>query len=341
MFGTPADVVVSEAYLKGIHDFDVETAYQAMRATGLTGKPAGTRFAGREGLEWYLQYGYCPSDKMDDSVAATMEFGWADNSISLLAKALGKTEDAELFAKHAKFYRNLWNPQSLFFETRDSLGNFPKERNPAVLTYTDFKGKYTKGYVEGSGWQWRWPAFYDPQGLIALFTSKERFVQELNEFFEKSKKTMGSWNPGAYYWHGNEPDIHAVYLFNEAGRPDLTQKWVRYILENKYSNDYVGMDGNDDGGTLSAWYVWSALGLYPVAGTTKYELGSPLFAEVSVRLDKERDKELRIVAENNSPSNVYVQEVFLNGARLDRTWIMHDEIANGGELKFVMSAAPK
>lgn len=337
MMGTPADILVTEAYLKGVRDFDVERAYQAMRETGLTGKPEGTRFAGREGLEYYLQYGYCPSDKMDEGVACTLEFAWADHAISLLAKELGKEEDAKIFAQHAQFYKNVWNPNTLFFEGRDTAGNFQKERNPRVLTYVDFKEKYTKAYVEGSGWQWRWGVPYDPEGLISLFPSKEYFVQELETYFKRTQKSVGWWNPGGYYWHGNEPFFHAAYLFNSAGRPDLTQKWVRYVLENKYSDDYVGIDGNDDGGTMSAWYVLSALGFYPIAGTTRYEIGSPLFSEAVVRMG---DKELRIVAENNSPKNVYVQSVSLNGKAIARTWFEHSEIAEGGTLAFVMGPEP-
>jgi predicted alpha-1,2-mannosidase len=338
MFGTPADVAVSEAYQKGIRDFDIETAYSKMRETALTGKPEGSKFAGREGLEGYLEYGYCPSDEMKrESVACTLEFGWADYAIAQLARELGRAEDAELFAKRAQGYKNLWNPETLFFEGRDTKGSFPEERNPRVLTYTDFGNRYASAYVEGSGWQWRWAVPYDPQGLISLFPNREYFVEQLEEFLENTRSRVGWWNPGPYYWHGNEHDIHAAYLFNEAGRPDLTQKWVRRILETKYSDDYVGLDGNDDGGTLSAWYVLSALGFYPIAGTTRYELGSPLFDAAELRID---GKALKIVAENNGPDNVYVQQVWLNDAPLDRTWFTHDEIAEGGTLRFKMGPAP-
>ncbi|MCC6491360.1 MAG: GH92 family glycosyl hydrolase [Candidatus Hydrogenedentes bacterium] len=337
MLGTPADIAVSEAYLKGIRDFDIETAYQAMRQTGLTGKPEGTRFAGREGLDSYLKYGYCTSDSMDESVASTLEFACEDNAIALLAEALGHPEDAAIFAQHAKNYRNVWNAERQFFDSRDSSGNFQQEFNPLKLTYLDSGKRYTRGYVEGSAWQWRWFVPHDPKGLVSLFKSREYFVDELSTFFENSNEDVGEWNPGPYYWHGNEPDIHAVYLFNAAGRPDLTQRWVRHLLNTKYSDDYVGLDGNDDGGTLSAWYVFSALGFYPVAGTTKYEIGSPLFTRATVDMG---DATLTVLAPNNSPENVYVQQAFLNGQPLQRTWFTHDEIQNGGELRFEMGATP-
>ena len=337
MLGTPADIAVSEAYLKGIRDFDIETAYQCMRQTGLTGKPANSKFAGRDGLEWYLQYGYCPDDKMGESVASTLEYAWSDYAISQLAQALGYKEDAAVFAEHARFYRNLWNPVTQYFQPKDSEGHIPKEFRPLLLTYADWGSKYTRAYCEGSPLQWRWAVPYDPEGLIALFKSREYFISELEFYFSKSNRKVGHWNPGPFYWHGNEPYIHTAYLFNAADRPDLTQKWVRWILDTKYSDDYVGLDGNDDGGTLSSWYVLSALGFYPIAGTTKYQIGSPLFVQAEVSIG---DKVLKIVAENNSPKNVYVQKVTLNKTPLDRTWFTHDEIAQGGELLFEMGPAP-
>lgn len=337
MFGTPADILVSEAYLKGVRDFDVDTAYAAMRQTGLTGKPESSRFGGRRCLEEYLRLGYCPSDKMERGVSSTMEYAWADHAISLLAKELGHEEDAALFARHAQNYRNHWNPGTLYFETRDSEGNWPAERDPLALSYID-RTSNSSGYVEGSGLQWRWCVPHDPQGLISLFPSPEMFVAELEAFFENTRSRVGWWHPGSHYWHGNEHGLHAAYLFNAAGRPDLTQKWVRRILETKYSDDYVGLDGNDDGGTLSAWYVFSALGFYPIAGTTRYEIGSPLFDEADVQMG---GHVLKIIAEDNGPDHLFVQKVWLNDTPLDRTWFTHDEIAQGGTLRFLMGPAPQ
>ena len=285
MFGTPADMVVSEAWLKGIQDFDINTAYTAMRRTALEGVPPGCRFSGRGGLEWYLQYGYCPDDKMKESVAATFEYAWADSSLSLLAAALGKEDDAHIFGKHAKSYQMLWNPENRLFHPRNSEGMFKAEIKPHLLTYVDFNGKYTNAYCEGSALQWRWAAPFDPEGLINVIGGKEVFTQELECYFRNTKTRLGNWNPGPYYWQGNEPYFHAVYLFNDAGRPDLTQKWVRRLLENKHNDDYVGLDGNDDCGTLSAWYVLSAIGLYPIAGTTRDWIGSPIFERVDLRMD--------------------------------------------------------
>jgi putative alpha-1,2-mannosidase len=162
-------------------------------------------------------------------------------------------------------------------------------------------------------------------------------VNELNDFFALSRPARGYWNPGPYYWHGNEPDLHAAYLFNRAGRPDLTQKWVRCILDNKYDTTYDGLDGDDDAGTLSAWYVFSALGIYPVAGSDMYEFGAPLFEKAEMKIG---DKLLIIQTDNYSPENIYVRKVWLNGVLLDRFRFRHSEISQGGTLRFEMSKYP-
>ena len=337
MLGTPADIVIADTYLKGIRDFDVEKAYQAMRRTALASTPPGAAFSGREGVEHYLKYQYCPAGLMDESVSRTLEFGWADHAIALLAEALGHSEDATRFREHSESYRNLWNPNTQHFQPRDAQGKFVEPFKPLLLTYLDRGGKFTRDYVEGSALQWRWAAPYDAQGMISLFKSRDYFVEELNNFFARSDPAMGAWTPGSYYWHGNQPDIHAAYLFNDAGRPDLTQKWARWILDHKYGDRYDGLDGNDDGGTLSAWYILSALGLYPVAGSDQYQLGAPLFERAEVRL---QNNPLIVVAENYATNHPYVRRVWLNDIPLDRTWIRHAEIERGGVLKFAMSAEP-
>ncbi len=337
MFGTPADILIAETYLKGIRDFDVEKAYQAMRGTALAPTPPGSAFSGRQGVEGYLQYGYCPAGLVERSVSRTLEFCWADHSISLLAEALGHHEDSVLFREHAQFYRNLWNTNTQYFQPRNAQGTFVEPFKPLLLTYLDRNEKFTKDYVEGSALQWRWGAPYDAPGLISLFKSRDYFVEELDSFFAKSNPARGRWNPGPYYWHGNQPDIHAAYLFNDAGRPDLTQKWVRWILDHKYGDGYEGVDGNDDGGTLSAWYVWSALGLYPVAGSDQYQLGAPLFERAEVKL---KDQTLVILADNYATNHPYVRQIWLNDVPLDRPWIRHAEIEKGGVLKYAMSPEP-
>lgn len=337
MLGTPADITITDAWLKGIRDFDVEFAYQAMRNTALGPTPRGSEFSGRRGIGAYLEYQYCPADMMDEAVSKTLEYAWADHAIGQLAHSLGKKDDAVLFAEHARHYRNTWNSATGYFHPRNSDGNFVREFKPLLLTYLDRSGKYTDDYVEGSALQWRWAVPFDSHGLISLFESPDFFVSELNDFFAKSDPEMGAWNPGPYYWHGNEPDIHAPYLFNDAGRPDLTQKWVRWVLDNKYGVGYDGLDGNDDGATLSAWYIFSSMGFYPIAGSDVYQIGTPLFAKAEVKIG---ENTLLIEADNYAPENRYVQKIWLNDTILNRNWIRHSEIAEGGVLRFEMTAIP-
>jgi predicted alpha-1,2-mannosidase len=334
MFGTPADIMLTDTYLKGIRDFDVEMAYQSMRKTAL-GPPINSRFSGRAGVEDYLKFGYCPSDLMKQSVARTLEYSYADHSIARLAEALGHTEDAALFAKHAVSYRQLWNPQTQYFQPRDSHGTFSEDFRPLLLTYLDRGGKYTHAYVEGSALQWRWGVPFDAPALISLFKSKEYFIDELQQFFSHSAPQVNV-PPNAYYWHGNQPDLYSAYLFNAAGRPDLTKKWVHWILAHKYGDQENGLDGNDDGGTLSAWYVLSSVGIFPTAGSDRYELVSPLWKRAEVKLGNHH---LVITGNRETANRPTPERIRLNGAVLDRTWIAHKEIANGATLTFETSAA--
>lgn len=335
MFGTPADIVVAEAYLKGIRGFEVETAYEAMRKTAL-GPTHNSRFSGRAGIEDYLQFHYCPFDRMRQSVARTLEYSYSDYALARLAEALGRREDAVLFDAHARYYRNLWNPKTQYFQPRDARGEFFADFKPTLLTYLDLGGKYTSAYVEGSALQWRWAVPFDAQGLVSLFKSPAYFVEELEQFFARSTPTVGAV-PNAYYWHGNQPDLYAAFLFNTAGRPDLTQKWVRWILETKYGDRENGLDGNDDGGCLSAWYVLASLGVFPTAGTDRYEIASPVWQEAVIDLGGKR---LSIVADHAAREHLYVQKVLLNDKPLNRRWLKHDEIAGGGQLHFEMGLKP-
>jgi predicted alpha-1,2-mannosidase len=333
MFGTPADIMLTETYLKGIRDFDVEAAYQAMRKTAL-GPTRNSRFSGRAGIEDYLKFGYCPSDLMKQSVARTLEYSYADHSIARLARELGHSDDAALFEKHALAYRKLWNPETQYFQPRDSHGAFVGDFRPLLLTYLDRGGKYTHAYVEGSALQWRWGVPFDAPALISLFKSKDYFVEELEQFFSHSVPQVNV-QPNGYYWHGNQPDLYSVYLFNAAGRPDLTKKWVHWILEHKYGDQENGLDGNDDGGTISAWYVLSSLGIFPTAGSDRYELVSPLWKRAEINLGNHR---LVINGNPDAAHPAASERVRLNEAVLSRTWLAHKELANGGTLTFDSAA---
>ena len=194
MLGTPADIVIADSYLKGIRDFDVAKAYQAMRRTALGPTPPGAAFSGREGVTEYLQYGYCPAGWSETASRGR----WNTRGPTMLSlgsrKSLGHAEDAALFRKHAQSYRNVWNPETQYFQPRDAQGKFVEPFKPLLLTYFDRKGKYTKDYVEGSALQWRWGAPFDAEGLVSLFKSREYFVEELNSFFAEVRTRR--WAPG-------------------------------------------------------------------------------------------------------------------------------------------------
>ena len=250
MFGTPADMVIAESYLKGIRDFESDEAFAYMKAAALG--PALPGADGRDGNEECLAHGYCPADSMHEAVSRTLEYAWADASIGLLAEALGRPADAAFFRARSLDYRLTWNPDTRYFQPRNADGTWFKPFLPNMTTYLDqlLGGSLVDDYVEGSPRQWRWTAPHDPAGLLALFGSPAYFVSELVTFMEQASPVRGDIYPGSAYWHGNQHDMHAIYLFNEAGRPDLTQKWVRWALTDRYGTGPNGLAGNDDGGTL-------------------------------------------------------------------------------------------
>lgn len=334
MMGDPANIVITESYLKGITDFDVEKAYEYMKYTSET----AVNRDGRDYIDLYNKYGYVPQDIApgDESVSRTLEYAWEDAAIADLATVLGKADDAEKYAAKSMYYKNVFNPETKYFQARNSDGSFVWNFSPYITTFYDavMIKKFADCYCEGSARQWRWSALHDIDGMIELFGSKEYFVSELEDFMEDASLSRAAVDPGSGFWVGNQHDIHTPYLFSNAGRPDLTQKWVRWTLENRFSTDINGLDGNDDGGTISAWYVFSALGFYPLAGTEQYWIGSPNINSAEITLSN--GNVLKITANNQSDENVYVESVTLNGEKLDGCYVNHSQLMNGGELVFNM-----
>lgn len=339
MIGDPADIVITESYLKGFTDFDVETAYEYMKKSSDSKTPK----AGRDYIDLYNDYGYVPDDfaKGDKSVSRTIEYSWEDGAIAALAEALGYQEDAEKYYQKSMYYKNVFNPETQYFQARNSDGNFVSNFSPYITTFYDavMIEKFADCYCEGSARQWRWNALQDIDGLIDLFTSEEYFVSELEKFMEDASVSRAAIDPGHGFWVGNQHDIHTPYLFSNANRADLTQKWVRWTMDNRFSTDIDGLDGNDDGGTLSSWYVFSAMGFYPLAGTNKYWIGSPNVNSATIRLGN--DKILNIEVINQSKDNVYVSSVNLNGTELEGPYITHAQLMEGGKITFTMSNTPQ
>ncbi|MFT7159761.1 MAG: putative alpha-1,2-mannosidase [Bacteroidia bacterium] len=331
MLGDPAIPVVLDAYRKGIRGFDIEAAYALSKQTSLGPNTTRNRW------EEYNELGYvaCDPDPIRwrgyyKGVSATLENCYADWSVSQFAKDLNKSEDAEIFAKRALNYRNIYD---------DSVGYMRGKFKDGSWIPWDGNLGFEQACIESNPLQQTWFVPHDIDGLKALL-GEGRFLSELEMLFDKTPKDF-SWNE--YYNHANEPVHHIPYMFNFTDKPWLTQKWVRTIMDNAYGTDPYGIMGNDDVGQMSAWYILSAMGFHPVCpGNNKYELGSPLFDEVEIKLDSRyyKGKYFKIIAENNSKENVYVQSVHLNGNQLDRTYILHEEIVNGGELLFTMGPTP-
>ncbi len=336
MFGNPANIVLAESYFKGF-DFDAEKAYSYMAdcAQGLIGD--GDL---KNEINAYNEYGYIPDDVIDRySVSKTLEFSWENDALARLAAALGHGDEAAVFSERAGYYKNIWDDESKAFMPRNADGSFQKVTTLITSFFDDIFGtKYFRAFCEGGVNHWRWSAQQDVKGLIELFGSREYFVSELEKFMKSASPSRAALDPGAGYWIGNQHDIHTPYLFIDAGRADLTQKWVRWTLENRFSTDIDGLDGNDDGGTLSSWYVLSAIGIYPVAGTDKYYIGSPCVDSAVIRF--ENGNELKITVKNNSDKNIYISSVKLDSEKITDFFITHEALTSGGELVFEMTDKP-
>lgn len=329
MVGDHAAAVIGDAYFKGISGFDIEEAYRLMKKNATELPATHELYAdgrGRRGLNSYLKYGYIPlEDSVPDAfhkneqVSRTLEYAYDDWVVGEVAQSLGHDEDGELFHKRAQNYRNVIDPQTGFARGRHTDGLWDSPFNPAV--------QYS--YItEGLPFQYTFFVPQDLPGLIDLAGGREAFIRKLDALFG-----------GGYYEHGNEPSHHIAYLYDNAGAAWKTQQHVRSILEKQYANTPEGLAGNDDAGQMSAWFVMSALGFYPVTpGTPDYEIGTPLFDDAVIRLDT--GKQFHIHAAGTSAGKPYIRSATLNGVLLNRYWIKHAEIAAGGDLVFEMSSEP-
>ena len=342
MFGNPAHQVIAETYLKGLmNDADAAEALRIMKDTVYGTIPAGKPMRGRDYFSEYNTLGYVPAELSDISVSRTLEYAWADYSSYLLAEALGTgyEADAAAFYGLSQNFKNVFDPSTKYFRPKSAAGQWQRSV-PWITTYYDeiLPVKYADGFSEGSAKHYRWHAIQEPQWLVESMGGSAAFVKELDKFMKGASLTRAALNPGDGWWVGNQHNYHAPYMFNEAGRPDLMQKWVRWTLDNRFADSPDGLDGNDDLGALSAWYIFGALGFYPVAGTDQYWLGSPAVDEAKLQLE---GGVLTVKAINQGPKNVYVKSVTFNGTALNPSkTFAHDLIKDGGTLEFTMAAKP-
>ena len=330
MVGNHSISVIAEAILKGIGDFDQQLAFEAMKATSMHD---------RDGMGLYDKLGYMPADQIQQSVAKSEEVAIDDWALAAVARKLGKTEDAAYFAKRSLNYRNYFDKETGFMRGKLSNGQWTTPFDPA------FSKHEGSDYTEGNAWQYLWLAPHDVNGLIELLGGKESFANKLDQLFTVAEGVKGeqassdiSGLIGAYA-HGNEPGHHTTFLFNYAGRAWRTQELNRQIQTEMYTNKPDGLCGNEDCGQMSAWYVFSAMGFYPVnPSELTYQFGSPIVQEAQIEVAP--GKYFTMKAPLASVTNKYIQEVKLNGQTLDRTYITHQEIMNGGTLEFSMGPEP-
>jgi predicted alpha-1,2-mannosidase len=345
--------------MKGFRDFDVEFIYNAMRRKALEPpSPPVPLSAGRSGLKYFMDLGYTPFDKVTESVPNTLELAYDDWCIARLAEELGKKEDYLLFLNRAHNYEKLWDPETQFMRPRKSDGTWleapngheqeiVKEGEHSWYRYFDpllVGRRPNRHYTESNAWQYIWAVQHDVRGLINLFGGNKEFISKLDTFFSMSSeisppKYVGMVGTIGQYVQGNQPSHHVAYLFNYAGSPWKTQERVRQVTEELYRTGPGGLCGNEDMGSLSSWYVFSALGFYPVTpGMPVYVIGSPLFGKATIDVDHNRT--FTVLAPHNSKENKYIQSASLNGKPMNKTWISQKEITDGGVLTLEMGPEP-
>ena len=336
MIGNHAIPVIVEAYLKGYKGFDPERAYEAIRKSSLESHP-------KSDWETYNQYGYYPFDLIpEESVSRTLESCYDDYCVAQMAKALGKKEDYDFFSKRARAYTSLFDPATKLMRGKDSQSKWRDPFDPFRLSHAGTSGG---DYTEGNAWQYVWHVQHDVDSLIEMMGGNKAFAAKLDSLFWLENKTVNTGFVSdvtgliGQYAHGNEPSHHVAYLYNYAGEPWKTQELVREIFDRFYLPVPDGLCGNDDCGQMSAWYLFSAMGFYPVDPISgEYIIGAPQLKEMVLRM--EAGKNFTIRAENLSKENKYVKAVFLNGKELKRFRIFHHEITDGGILEFIMTDNP-
>ena len=344
MIGNNSASVLADAYLKGIKVEDVKTLYEGL-IHGTKNVHPTVSSTGRRGYEYYNKLGYVPYDvKINENTARTLEYAYNDWCIYQLAKELKRPEkEIQLFAKRAMNYKNVFDKDSKLMRGKNEDGTFQSPFSPL---------KWGDAFTEGNSWHYSWSVFHDPQGLIDLMGGKDMFITMLDSVFSVPPvfdesyygqviheiREMTIMNMGNYA-HGNQPIQHMIYLYNYAGQPWKAQYWLRQVMDRMYTPGPDGYCGDEDNGQTSAWYVFSALGFYPVCpGTDEYVVGAPLFKKATLHL--ENGNSLIIRATDNNKKNMYIQTMNLNGTEYKKNYLRHEDLLKGGNINFQMGSQP-
>jgi predicted alpha-1,2-mannosidase len=330
MIGYHSVAVIADAYLKGFRGFDAETAYQALRDTAMQD---------RNGLRSYKELGYVASKPGEQATSRTIEYAYDDWCLARMAESLGYTDDARMFYQRAANYRNLFDGTTRFFRGRKAGGAW---RSPFVTN-----ALVGDEYTEADAWQYAFGVQQDVPGMIALYGGDQPFIEKLDSLFT-ADSTIQTTIPDisgliGQYSQGDEQCHHVAYLYDYAGAPFKTQQRIRQVMATLYNDTPAGQCGNADCGQMAAWYVFSALGFYPMnPDSGVYAIGSPVVTKAVMRLDpgKYHGHKFTVLAKNNSAANIYIQSASLNGQPLNRAWITHQELTNGGTLRLVMGPNP-
>ena len=343
MIGSNSATIVADAYLKGCRGYDIETLWEAVLKNSENEGPLHS--VGRYGVDYYNKLGYVPYDVgVNENVARTLEYAFADFCIYKLGQALGKPEkDIEIFAKRSQNFRNVFDKEYKLMRGKNEDGTFQSPFSPF---------KWGDAFTEGNSWHYTWSVFHDVQGLIDLMGGKNEFVNMLDSVFivppvfDESYygqviheiREMQIANMGNYA-HGNQPIQHMIYLYNYAGQPWKTQYWIREVMDRLYTSQADGYCGDEDNGQTSAWYVYSAMGFYPVApATDEYVIGAPLFKKITLTL--EDGKTIEINAPQNSPENRYIKNIDFNGRSYSKNYFNYSELMKGANINFEMADRP-
>jgi predicted alpha-1,2-mannosidase len=329
MIGYHAVPVIADAFMKGLKGFDYKRAYDAIKTTAMN--------PNYDNVMTYAKLGWVPFDKENESVSKTLEYAFDDYCISQMAKSLGKEDDYKYFLKRSQSYKNIFDPSYNLMRGKDSNGKWRTPFDPHL---------YVQGgdITEGTSWQYTWYVPQDVKGLITLMGGNKPFTQKLDSLFivQASDSTSGVDDIHGVigeYWHGNEPSHHIIFLYDYAGEPWKTQERVHQIMKTQYGNKPNSLCGNDDCGQMSAWYIFNALGFYPVCpGSNYYAIGSPCVKEAVINLSN--GKVLTMKAQNLTDENIYIQSVNINGKNLDSPFLTHNQIKNGGTVVFSMGNVP-